>query len=42
MTGDSGTWKYGFIGFGIIVAICAGFAACNIKSPKTKKQKRKK
>ena len=42
MTGDSGTWKYGFIGFGIIVAICAGFAACNIKSSKTRKQKRKK
>ena len=42
MTGDSGTWKYGFIGFGTIVAICAAFAVCNIKTQKTRKQKRKK
>ena len=42
MTGDSGTWKYGFAGFGIIIVICAGFAICNIKTQKTRKQKHKK
>lgn len=40
MTGDSGTWKYGFVGFGIIIAICTGFAVCS--SIKTQKAKMKK
>lgn len=39
MTGDSGTWKYGFIGLGIVMAIGAGFVICNTKSKKTKKRK---
>ena len=42
MTGDSGTWKYGFIGLGIVMAIGAGFVICNTKSKRVRKQKHKK
>ena len=42
MTGDDGKWKYGFIGFGIIMATGVCFAVCNTKNKKTKKQKHKK
>ena len=42
MTGDSGTWQYGFIGLGIVMAIGAGFVICNTKSKKARKRKHKK
>ena len=42
MTGDDGKWKYGFIGFGIVMAVSAGFVICNTKNKKAKKRKHKK
>ena len=42
MTGDNGTWKYGFIGLGIIITIGTGFVICNTKNKKVRKRKHKK
>lgn len=42
MTGDNGTWKYGFIGLGIIITIGTGFVICNTKNKKVMKRKHKK
>lgn len=42
MTGDSGTWKYGFIGLGIVIVISTGFVLSKTKNQKTKRQKHKK
>ena len=42
MTGDDGKWKYGFIGFGIVMAVSAGFVICNTKNKKAKKRKHRK
>ena len=41
MTGDSGTWKYGFAGFGIVIAISTGLVLSKTKKQKTKRQKHK-
>lgn len=42
MTGDSGTWKYGLAGFGIVIVISTGFVLSKTKNKKTKRQKHKK
>ena len=41
MTGASGTWKYGFAGFGIVIAISTGLVLSKTKKQKTKRQKHK-
>lgn len=42
MTGDSGTWKYGLAGFGIVIVISTRFVLSKTKNKKTKRQKHKK
>ena len=43
MTGDDGKWKYGFIGFGVIMATGIGWIIYNnTKTKRTRKRKHKK
>ena len=43
MTGDDGKWKYGFIGFGMIMTTGIGWIVCNnMKSKKVKRRRHKK
>lgn len=42
MTGDDGKWKYGFIGFGVIMVTGTGWIIYNTKTKRIRKRKHKK
>ncbi len=42
MTGDDGKWKYGFIGFGVIMVTGIGWIIYNTKTKRIRKRKHKK
>ena len=42
MTGDDGKWKYGFIGFGVIMVTGIGWIIYNTKTKRIRKHKHKK
>lgn len=42
MTGDNGKWKYGFIGFGVIMVTGTGWIIYNTKTKRIRKRKHKK
>ena len=42
MTGDNGKWKYGFIGFGVIMVTGIGWIIYNTKTKRIRKRKHKK